>query len=170
VDARRELDAASESEAGTYLDAASESDTAISEDAPSTTDTPVALDAPARDAGPRSDTGSTYIDEPYIVFCIETYDYVRTWSAIEGGASCPPYATGTRGERYPTLAEAIAGSTCEDACVWRAGTSVSLLRCGRRTGYIEYVAADCGSLFEGIFQSIEEWERATPCPWSPAHI
>jgi hypothetical protein len=167
VDAHVAIDAASESDAGVSLDAASTDDAAASEDAASTDDASVALDAPASDAGASPDTGCTYIDQPYIVFCVEDYEYVREWSAIEGAAACPPYATGTRGDRYATLAEAIAGSACEDACVWRAGRSVSLLRCGRRTGYIEYVASGCASLYEtpdGIFRSLEEWDMAAPCP------
>lgn len=169
IDAPRTDDAASSDDAAAPMDAPSTDDGGVRADAPAEADAAsAASDAgPSTDAGPSPDTGCTYIDQPYIVFCVEDYEYVREWTAIEGGAACPPYATGTRGDRYATLAEAIAGSACEDACVWRAGTSVSLLRCGRRTGYIEFVADGCASLYEtpdGIFRSLEEWHMAAPCP------
>lgn len=160
-------------------------DAPISDDAPSSEDAPESLDArmfadtalldahvdhdagPIADAGPAIDTGCTYIDEPLIVYCVDAYDYVRGWTAVEDPKGCPPYATGTDGERYDTVAEAIAGSACEDSCVWRAAMSVTLLRCGRRTGYIEFRADGCDSVIEtpdGIFRTREEWDMAAPCP------
>jgi len=154
-------------------------DAALAPDTPRVPDAPPTLDAPERtdaaegadarpglDSGAAADTGCTYIDEPRIVYCVDTYEYVREWISIDGPA-CPPYATGTGGERYATLVEAIVGSACEDACVWRASTSVSLLRCGRRTGYIEFAAEGCDPLYEtpdGIFRSIADWDAAAPCP------
>lgn len=163
LDAPRASDAASD-DAG--ASDAARSDDASAMDASGADDAGPASDAPTSDAGPSPDTGCTYLDEPYIVYCVDTYEYVRAWTSIDG-PSCPPYATGTDGARYDTLPEAIAGSACEDACVWRAGTSVSLVRCGHRSGYIEFVADGCASVFEtpdGIFQSIEAWDAAFPCP------
>jgi len=180
-------DGPGDGDAGTRVDAPAAVDAGAGEDAPSIVDAPSSDDAPASldarelvdtarggdayvardDAGPPTDTGCTYLDEPLIVFCVEAYDYVRSWTAVEGAEACPPYATGTDGERYDTVAEAIAGSVCEDSCVWRAAMSVSLLRCGRRTGYIEFRAEGCDPVIEtpdGIFRSREEWDAAAPCP------
>lgn len=176
-------DGPGDGDAGTRVDARAAEDAATSEDAPSRDDAPASLDArvftdtalvdayvphdAGPDAGPPTDTGCTYLDEPLIVYCVDAYDYVRNWTAIEGAEACPPYATGTDGERYATVAEAIAGSSCEDSCVWRAAMSVSLLRCGRRTGYIEFRADGCDPVIEtpdGIFRSREEWDMAAPCP------
>ena len=135
-------------------------------DAGSPADAPDLVDAPAVDAGPGTDAGCTYLDEPIIVSCGGAFRYVRAWSAPEGDAACPRYATGTDGTRYATLSEAIAGSACDGMCVWRAATSVTLLRCGRRTGYIEFAADGCDPVFEtpdGIFRTIAEWDAAAPC-------
>ncbi len=180
-DGPRDGDAGTPIDARVAVDAPSSDDAPSATDAPSSDDAPLSLDArefadTARggdayverdDAGPPTDTGCTYIDEPIIVYCVDAYDYVRNWTAIEGAEACPPYATGTDGERYATVAEAVAGSACEDSCLWRAGISVSLLRCGRRTGYIEFRAEGCDSVIEtpdGIFRSREEWDMAAPCP------
>ena len=150
---------------GTNADAGSPADAPDLVDAPAV-DAPDLVDAPAVDAGPGTDAGCTYLDEPIIVSCGGAFRYVRAWSAPEGDAACPRYATGTDGTRYATLSEAIAGSACDGMCVWRAATSVTLLRCGRRTGYIEFAADGCDPVFEtpdGIFRTIAEWDAAAPC-------
>ena len=50
-----------------------------------------------------------------------------------------------------------------------SNTSVSLLRCGVRTGYIVYRddGEDCPELLEtpdGLFESAAAWNEAFPCP------
>lgn len=162
-------DAASTDDAHTPpLDAgAAPDDAARDAQVESVGDTGLADDVGPLDAAAAPDTGCTYLDDPLIVRCADRYRYVRTWSAIEGSVSCPPYATGVDGARYATLEDAIAASSCDAECVWRASVSFTVLRCGHRSGYIEFRAEGCDSVIEtpdGIFASTEEWNEAAPCP------
>lgn len=128
-----------------------------------------AADGGAADGG--SDAGDCeYIDlDIYIVDCAEGYTYLRRWQRLGGSeAECPDYYT-LGGTRFDGLDDAIASASCDSECLRRAGTSVSLIRCGHRSGYIVYRDAEpesCGEVYEtpdGLFPSIEAWDEAAPC-------
>lgn len=142
-----------------------------------------AADAAVTDSGGTSDTGLSdaggsldagtscdYLDlDIWIVSCGGRDLYARRFTVPSGAtAACPDYFTlGTA--RFDTLAEALASQSCESDCLRAAGTSVSLLRCGRRTGYIVYRDPDgsCPDVYEtpdGLFGSVAEWDAAFPCP------
>ena len=128
-------------------------------------------DAALTDAAP-TDAGVTcdYLDlDVWITTCGTGYVYVRRFAPIEAPASaCPEYYV-LRGMRYDDLRAALTAGGCDAACLRRAATSVSLLRCGVRTGYIVFEDAedDCEPVYEtpdGLFPSIEAWNEAHPCP------
>jgi hypothetical protein len=105
-----------------------------------------------------------------IVQCGDGYGYVRRWSDFErGDEACVPYWTITGNDsEFPTLEEAVNAAGCAAECQYRASVSVSLIYCGRRTGYIEYASPveSCGSLFEfpaGLYTSVEAHNAANPC-------
>ncbi len=128
-----------------------------------------APDAGAPDAGPPPDAGPTcsYIDlDIWIADCTGGPTYVRRWNDLDG--RCPDYFT-VGPTRYSTLMDALSMNGCDADCLRRAATSVSLLRCGRRTGYISFEdpEMDCDPLLEtpdGLYGSVEEWNAAHPCP------
>jgi hypothetical protein len=135
-------------------------------------------DAGSPDAGDRPDLGDrcdevpapgstcAHLDDPYIVRCGDRYRYVRQWTDATSDA-CRPFATDPDGKRYADLAAAAACAGCDETCILRASTSVTLLRCGRRTGYIEFTADGCESVIEtpdGIFRDVDAWNEAVPCP------
>lgn len=126
-------------------------------------------DAAIADAGPPPDAGPTcsYIDlDIWISDCTGGPTYVRRWNDLDG--RCPDYFT-VGPTRYATLMDALSMNGCDPDCLRAAATSVSLLRCGRRTGYISFEDPDmdCDPLLEtpdGLYGSVEEWNAAHPCP------
>jgi len=118
-----------------------------------------ASDLGAEDAGAEC----TFLDDPMIASCSGGYTYIRRWFATEG--DCPDYWT-IGGIRFETEELALASRDCTPECTRRAGTSVSLIRCGVRTGYIVYDDPDCDEAVEtpdGIFPTVEDWNEAHPC-------
>ncbi len=126
------------------------------------------------DAGGPTDAGTDaggcdYLDfDIWITDCGSAHPYVRRWTDIGGASGCPDYFT-IGGTRYATLADALASMSCDSDCLRRAAMSVTLLRCGVRTGYITFEdpEMDCDDLLEtpdGLFRSREEWDAAHPCP------
>ncbi len=126
------------------------------------------LDGGPTDAG--MDAGCGYLDLGiFIADCASGYVYVREWSGTGefDPDLCPTYYT-VGATRFDTLEAALASDSCDPECLRGAGMSVTLLRCGRRTGYIVYRdrGEDCDDAYEtpdGIFPSIEAWDEAHPC-------
>lgn len=128
------------------------------------------------DQGTPPDLGVTdcgYLDlGVFIADCDGRFRYVRQWGPT-GGATvemCPEYWTidGIRAQ-FRTAEAALDAGTCTPDCLRGAAMSVSLIRCGVRSGYIVYRdrGEDCGELIEtpdGIFTSVEAWDEAAPCP------
>ncbi|MEO0325019.1 MAG: hypothetical protein AAF447_18810 [Myxococcota bacterium] len=119
-----------------------------------------------RDAGPEC----AFLDLTiFLVPCGSGESYLRHWTPTsESPASCDDYWTLGRA-RFPTREAALTSDGCDATCLRQPSTSVTLLRCGRRTGYIEYRDAedDCAPLLEtpdGLFESVEAWNEAAPCP------
>ena len=123
--------------------------------------------APSDDAGAVDGGSCSYLDlELWIGDCAGGYSYIRRWTDTDG--VCPEYFT-VGSTRYETLEEALSTSACEAECLRHPSTSVSLIRCGVRTGYIVYrdEGEDCPSLLEtpdGLFESADAWDEAFPCP------
>ena len=137
-----------------------------------------AIDAGRADAGASADAGSAidggatcdYLDlDIWIVSCGGRNLYARRFTVPSGAtAACPDYFT-LGSTRFDTLADALASQTCQTDCLRAASTSVTLLRCGRRTGYIVFRDAEgsCPDVYEtpdGLFGSAAEWDAAFPCP------
>ena len=135
-----------------------------------------ALDDAGSDAGPADgDAGPTdagpdcgYLDAVWIVSCAGGPAYLRHWTSGSGPVdACPEYFTlGT--ERFDSLDNALSSRTCDTECLRGPSTSVSVLRCGVRTGFIVYADTgdDCPSLLEtsdGLFESQADWDEAHPC-------
>lgn len=121
-----------------------------------------------QDAGPTPDAGAcNYIDLSVCIVECGAYTYARQF--VDTLGVCPDYYR-LNGNDYPDISAAIAGESCNAACVFKAFQSVSFIdHCGRRNGYIIYRARDttCGELYEfssGLFSSVADWEAATPCP------
>ena len=134
------------------------------------------------DAGPLPDQGAPpdlgvtecgYLDlGVFIADCDGRFRYVRQWGPT-GGATvemCPEYWTidGIRAQ-FTAAEDALNAATCTPDCLRGAAMSVTLLRCGVRSGYIVYRdrGEDCGEVIEtpdGIFSSVEAWDEAAPCP------
>lgn len=119
------------------------------------------------DSGP--DAACDYLDlDIVIVRCGGELRYVRTFRDLADTPGCPPYVRVQGSDvEYPDTDAAFSREDCDPSCVWRAGTSVSWLRCGRRSGYIVYRADGCDDLYEmpeGLFQSLQEHDAAHPCP------
>ncbi|MCA9604545.1 MAG: hypothetical protein KC619_03050, partial [Myxococcales bacterium] len=119
------------------------------------------------DAG--TDAGAcAYLDlDLWISDCGSGHAYVRRWTDT-GSAGCPDYYT-VGSARYATLADALSMNGCDPDCLRAAAMSVTLLRCGVRTGYITYrdPEMDCDELLEtpdGLYGSVAEWNTAHPCP------
>ena len=129
-------------------------------------------DASPIDAG-TPDAGGTmcgYLDlDIYIVDCAGGYRYLRRWQPTSGDpGECPEYYT-LGPMRFDTLEAALGSDSCDPNCTRGASTSVSAIRCGRRTGWIVFrdVEDDCGEVYEtpdGLFASLEEWDSMHPCP------
>ena len=126
-------------------------------------------------APPTPDPACGYIDLVIdIIQCRATYGYLHGWTPASPRDDCPAYYT-IRGQRghFGSAAEAAAAANCSLDCQWSPSMSVSWLRCGRRSGYIIFETPEptCGALYEfpeGIFPSVEAYERAHPCPGPPA--
>jgi hypothetical protein len=119
------------------------------------------------DAG--SDSGCDYLDlDIYLVDCGTEHAYLRRWTDLSGNPTCPDYWTlSGQSQQFPTQAAALASDNCDETCVRSASTSVSLLKCGVKTGYIVFHAEGCPDVLEtpdGFFSSVEEWNQQVPCP------
>lgn len=119
------------------------------------------------DAGAPDGGACSYLDLGlWIGDCGGSHTYIRHWT--DTGGVCPEYFT-VGSARYDTLEAAMSTHSCERSCLRAASTSVSLIRCGVRTGYIVYrdEGEDCPELLEtpdGLFESVEAWDDAFPCP------
>ena len=121
------------------------------------------------DAGVDLDLGPpapmcSFLDDVFIVSCAAGYRYLRRWYAIDGG-ECPDYYT-LDGATFETEAEALASDACSPDCTRHPSTSLTIIRCGVRTGYIIFRDDDCDVAIEtpdGIFPSREAWDEAHPC-------
>ena len=133
----------------------------------------VRLDGGA-DAGPDAGLDCAYLDlNDFIADCSGRYTRLREWTATASGVTaeqCPPYWTieGRTGQ-LPSAEAALSGSSCDPDCLRGASTSFSILRCDRRSGYIQYEdrEGDCEAAIDtpdGIFDSVESWNLAAPCP------
>jgi hypothetical protein len=127
-------------------------------------------DATEGDTG-ESDSGVDecgYFDaDNRLVRCSGEWVYTTRWQSFVDG--CEPYYTiATSEEQFTSVEEAVAAKGCETECIWSAATSVSLVRCGVRTGYIIFNALEgaCDPVYEypeGYFASPEEHAAAYPC-------
>ena len=169
-DAGSDVDASAATDSG--IDAGRESDAGIDAGADGGGSDAGAETDGGRDAGTGPDAGSdagdcTYLDlSIWISDCGDGYQYVRRWT--DTGGVCPEYYT-IDGMRFPTLEEALASKTCTPDCLRAPSTSVTVLRCGHRSGYIVYEDSDmsCPAVYEtpdGLFESIAAWDAAAPCP------
>ena len=115
------------------------------------------------------DAGCAYLDDVYITDCETGYERLRRFVSTSDPIACPEFFT-IGGERFATQDEAMASLRCAVECLRSARNSVSLLRCGRRTGFISFVddmgcaSADVLETADGIFASSDEWDAAAPCP------
>ena len=157
---------AAEADAGTSADGGeAEADAAVDAGPP---DGGAAEDGgePAADAG--ASTCRYDLGEMHIVLCGGAPTYLSELVDF-ADRSCPPrYVLG--GTTYGSLSDALTGEGCSDQCLYRAAMSVSFIdHCGRRNGYIVFRAPDPGAcpdvyeFFNGLFPSVEAWERDTPC-------
>ncbi len=107
-----------------------------------------------------------YLDtEIFLVTCGSKSLFLRRWTANATSATCAEYWT-LDGDQFSSKQLALASKTCDTKCLRAPSTSVSLMRCGIKTGYIKYSAAGCGDLIDtpdGIFKSVEEWNAKAPC-------
>jgi hypothetical protein len=101
----------------------------------------------------------------YIVDCAGGSQYLRQFVDIAGNPAdaCPDYwVPGDSFIDYDTAEDALAADNCDLDCLRAASTSVSALRCDRRTGWITFRDAedDCADVYEfadGFFESVEAW-------------
>ncbi len=119
------------------------------------------LDASDPDAG-----SCNYLSvDDSLVSCAGNYVYASYLQDQNGRC---PNVWRLLGNDYPDVASAIAGEGCLN-CEWRPFQSVSFIdHCGRRNGYIIFRSADpmCPDRYEfsnGYYDSVEQWERDTPC-------
>jgi hypothetical protein len=127
-------------------------------------------DAMIADAGTPDGGGCDYLDfDIWIGICAGTDRYIRRFQNVAGTTTgCPDfYRIGTT--RYESLADALTAQSCDPGCLRAVATSVTLLRCGVRTGYIVFEdrEMDCEPVYEtpdGLFPSVEAWNAAHPCP------
>jgi hypothetical protein len=106
--------------------------------------------------------------ETVLLRCDGVYRYAGTFRDVADKPECAPFVrlSGVEGE-WSDVDAAVTANACDEECRWRFANSFSLLRCGVRTGYIELQHDTCGALFEfaeGLYPSVEAWERANPCP------
>ena len=169
-DAASPVDAASPLDAAAPVDAASTD--GATEDASASDAGDTGPDASPIDAGTPAAGGTMcgYLDlDIYIVDCAGGYRYLRRWQPTSGDpGECPEYYT-LGPMRFDTLEAALGSDSCDPNCTRGASTSVSAIRCGRRTGWIVFrdVEDDCGEVYEtpdGLFASLEEWDSMHPCP------
>lgn len=158
----------------TLIDAAEDADAVEDADASEDADTGAEIDS-GGDVIPdvSDDTGAacSYLDLGiWIVECEGGYRYLREWTEFGGAPpeSCPTYYT-LGPDRFDDAESALASGGCDPDCLAAATTSVSYLRCGRRSGYIIYRSdsPECPELYEfaeGIYESFEAYEEAHPCP------
>jgi hypothetical protein len=119
-----------------------------------------------------ADTGGPSCDyfelDTAIVACGDDYRYLRVFRDTIEAPGCPDFVRiGASPTEYPDAVAAIAGEGCSDTCIWGPATSVTWLRCGRRSGYIVFRSPACNDLYEmpeGIFASLEDHDAAHPCP------
>ncbi len=135
--------------------------------------TAVIVDASASDA-PTTDAASMceyYPLDDVLVRCGDRYALVSRIGVVPASDACPDYY-GVEGDadQYETADAAIAGESCDGACRWRAGTSVTRLYCGVRSGFIRFTTDTAGcttDLYqfpEGYYESVEAHDAAHPCP------
>jgi hypothetical protein len=176
-DANDEPDAdASESDADSSTDTDAIGDMSVP-DADASTDADAIGDA--SDAAPDPDasvpdvgTECSYLDlSIWIVDCDGGYRYLREWTDIDGASAeeCPAVYTIMMEFAFTNARDALESDGCNPDCLAAAATSVSYLRCGRRSGYIIYRSdtSECPELYEfseGIYESFEEYDEANPCP------
>ncbi|MEM9862338.1 MAG: hypothetical protein AAF938_12010 [Myxococcota bacterium] len=128
-----------------------------------------AMDAADMSADATDDAAEcTYLDDLFITDCPSGFERFRRFVDRSDPDACPEYFL-LNDTRYETLEDAFATEGCLAECVRAPSTSVTLLRCGRRTGYITFEdAAGCdpASVIEtsdGIFRDAAEWDEAAPC-------
>jgi len=115
-----------------------------------------------------------YLDlDRVLVRCDGELTFAAGWGDYQR-ETCPRYWT-LSGRRCGTLDAVIAESECASRCRWVAATSVSLVHCGRRTGYITFVSRlpdgepdpECPVQYEfsdGWYESVEAWAEKNACP------
>ena len=134
-----------------------------------------ALDSSARDATPdaepeppETDPRCAYLDlnVRYVRCALGDYQVLRRFEDPGlGDAACPPYHV-LRGTRYASAEDALAGESCDGSCRYAPQNSFTVLRCGMRTGYELWTARECDDIYvtpDGVYPSVEAWERANPC-------
>jgi len=108
-----------------------------------------------------------YLDtEIFLVTCGSKNLFLRHWTANATGATCADFWT-LDGKQFLSKQAALASKACDTKCLRAPAISVSLIRCGAKTGYIKYSATGCGDLLDtpdGIFKSLDDWNSKTPCP------
>ena len=116
----------------------------------------------------RSDPRCMFLDlDVRYVRCEQSdYQLLRYFEDRDlGDVTCPPYYV-LRGTRYTSPEDALTGEGCDGTCQYTPQNSFTVLRCGVRTGYELWTAADCGDIYvtpNGVYPSVEAWERANPC-------
>lgn len=102
-----------------------------------------------------------------LVDCNAQHLYMRRWTSLANDPNCPDFWTlEGQAQQFPTQEAALQSSNCNESCIRFASTSVSLLKCGVKTGYIVYHADNCPDVLEtpdGFFSSVEEWNDKVPC-------
>jgi hypothetical protein len=107
------------------------------------------------------------IDEK-LVLCLGVYRYIERYQLGSGPNSCAPgYWTvqGTPGQ-HPNPTDAAAAAGCDATCIWSKATSVTLIHCGHKTGYIEFQAPACPAVLQysdGYYPSPAAYSAAHPC-------
>jgi hypothetical protein len=146
-------------------------DTAGEDDAGGERDADPDTSEPAGDAAlpPDADGGCSPVEiDNALVRCDGSFRMVSFFQDTVDRSACADFVqVAGSPDRWPDVDAAVAALNCEAECRWVMAMSVSLVRCGRRTGYIEFRSETCGSVFEfaeGLYPSVEAWEEANPCP------
>lgn len=138
-----------------------------SQDASEPSDAGDDASADAGDDGGR-DAGCMYLDSLYYTDCETGFEAFRHFVSDTFPAECPDFYV-IDGMRYDSSEEALASLRCEPSCLRTPRNSVTLLRCGRRTGYITFEdETGCTPPLiletpDGVFESADAWDRAAPC-------
>jgi hypothetical protein len=121
-------------------------------------------------AGAGGDAGGCeYFDiDILLVDCNAQHLYLRRWTSLSSDPNCPDYWTlEGQTQQFTSQGAALQSASCDEDCVRHPATSVSLLKCGVKTGYIVYHSDNCPDVLEtpdGFFPSVAAWNAAVPCP------